>query len=97
MVIEFCKAAVQVPVWQVDAAEAGRVQALEEEVVDERIVIALVIHVVCVGDLLTSPTQQMVSPPKLPLAGRCRRGVVWEHFCQPSETQVMLSKQGLAH
>ena len=60
VVVILCKAGVQVPVRQVNRAEAGRIHTLEEEVVDERVVIALVVHVVGVGYLLTSPAKCML-------------------------------------
>ena len=57
VVVILRKAGVQVPVWQVHCAEAGRIDVLEEEVVDERIVVALVVHVVGVGHFVTSPAK----------------------------------------
>ena len=66
VVIILRKAGIQVPVWQVDCAEAGRINALEEEVVDERVVIALVVHVVGVGHFLASPAKCQLSLKVLP-------------------------------
>ena len=66
VVVVFSKAGVQVPIWQVNRAQAGRVDALEEEVVDERIVVALIVHVVGVRDLVASPARRRLLWVKLP-------------------------------
>lgn len=60
VVVIFRKACVQVPVWQVNRAQAGRVNTLEEEVVDEGIVIALIVHIIGVGDLVAGPARLLL-------------------------------------
>ena len=55
VVVILWEALVQVAFREVNGAQAGGFQTLEEEVVDQRVVIALIVHVVCMRHLLTRP------------------------------------------
>ena len=55
VIIKLWPICIQMALWKIDGAQPGRVQALNEEVIKQRIIIALVVHVVGMGDLLPRP------------------------------------------